>query len=115
MNAPDMLLLTEALAWGWKLEEVETLSLGNGATPWAWALGDTVNPSSKDVLEITLDRAYRAPEATAVWQAKAFIGSRHTLIDPKLGQDYDIDDASKPTLDAEATIWNQAADGYFSP
>lgn len=108
-NAPDMLAVAEAYgALGWPLGGTAMLSLGNGRSPWPWKMASTVNPSFKEVLEMTLDRAYRCAEAAEVWQARALLGERHTRVNPPLARDYGIDDAAKADLDAQCAVWEAA-------
>jgi hypothetical protein len=112
-NAPDMLVVTSALtSLHWPLAQMTMLSLGNGDSTWPWKMASTLNPSLKEAAEMTLDSAYRCGEMNSIWQAQCFLGTRHTLIDPPMDGDPEIDNATPANLQAISAAWEQAFADY---
>lgn len=99
-NAPDMLLLTEALELGNAMAKISMLSLGAGTTDWKYTNENLTNPSLPVVVEATIEAVYSCGETNAVWQARSLLqgaGGQHRRISPYLFN-YAIDDASEMTL-----------------
>lgn len=105
-NAPDLLLLDEADDDA----NVVMLSIGHGRLPWTINGGDMVKPSFTEVISGSFALATGAPASAAIWGAKKRIGERHLRLNPTLGKDYGIDDATGQTQASQIATWLKCFD-----
>lgn len=98
-NDPDMLVIAESSEYVKSLSKLNLLSLGAGDTKWAESASTMINPSVAVAGIKTITIIFSAGESSEVYKASKILGDNYYRLSPDLGNGYDIDDASKATLD----------------
>lgn len=106
LNAPDMLVISEAKNDGLVISGLEMLSLGSGNTKWNRVGSEFVNPNLAAAMVGTLQIVFAAPEQSAVWLAAQELGRNYTRINPNLPEVLGIDDASRRSMLLQEAAWS---------
>lgn len=98
-NAPDMLVVADALGYE-SIDKIQMLSVGAGDTIWKESASGMLNPCVAKAGLNTIKIVFSAGESADIYKASRIIRGGHYRISPDLGDGFDIDDASTPTLNA---------------
>jgi hypothetical protein len=95
------------------------LSVGNGWTNWL--ISPEPNPGALNALSYFVAAALRAAEITSIYNTKRELGNNHLLVNPNIGNGFEIDDTTEATRGALALAWTNeysanipALDAIFS-